>query len=71
MLYPHGDDGPRSEVSVGQLLEHRLVQLRLGQQLLFNRAFSISNSRHRLAPSAFIPPYWLRRRLQVASLISK
>src|SRR6185436_13863927 len=37
----------------------------------FNRAFSVSNSRSRFAPSAFIPPYWARHRFQVGSLISR
>src|ERR687884_297885 len=31
---PHAGGGPGSEVSLGQLLEHRLVQLRLREQLL-------------------------------------
>ena len=48
--------GSGSEVSLRELLEHRLVELGLGQQLL-QRAFSASSSLSRLASEAFMPPY--------------
>src|SRR5215211_7624279 len=37
--------------------------------IFFRRAFSDSNSFKRFIASAFMPPYWLRQRWKVASLI--
>ena len=37
----------------------------------FSCAFSLRSSRSSLASSAFMPPYWLRQRCQVDSVISR
>src|SRR5215212_7912052 len=53
----------------------RLTSLRMlmftawSATIFFRRAFSFSNSFKRFIASAFMPPYWLRQRWKVASLI--
>ena len=63
--------GPGSEVSPVQLLQHVDVEGLVGHDLLQPRCSPSRSSLSSLASSAFMPPYWLRQRCQVDSVISR
>ena len=67
---PPVDASPGLVVSLQDFLEDGLVELRLGQQLLQPLVLLIEFFQP-LRLFGFIPPYWFRQRLKVASLTSK
>lgn len=64
---PLDGGAPGSEVSPADLLQRLDIRRACSATTCFSRPFSRSSSCRRLAPSAFIPPYWLCRRCNLGS----